>query len=224
MSRSAMLLGAVVVGAALLAPPEVAGEFGLAPAEAASQAGRGAARGKRATGVRHASTAGRQGRRVRFTEKKGFAVKARYASLPKFKPRLVMHPAAISPAPKATPAQAAAPAPRPDPGTAESDLASLPPDRVIATASITPAPVVDPNAERMRPALEARARSMASELGLVALPPPDAAPPVQLAARSVTFDLQKGVRTIVFDDGATVTAPFDKERAAGLTGLKPASP
>lgn len=222
MPRSAMLLGAVVVGAALLAPPEVAGEFGLAPAEAASQAGRGAARGKRATGVRHASTAGRQGRRVRFTEKKGFAVKARYASLPKFKPRVVMHPAAISPAPKA--AQAAAPAPRPEPGTAESDLASLPPDRVIATASITPAPVVDPNAERMRPALEARARSMASELGLVALPPPDAAPPVQLAARSVTFDLQKGVRTIVFDDGATVTAPFDKERAAGLTGLKPASP
>ncbi|HMO27950.1 hypothetical protein [Enterovirga sp.] len=214
MPRSAMLLGAMVVGAALLAPPEVAGEFGLAPAGAASQKGRaGAVRGKRPAAGR-ASAA----RRVRFTEKKGFMAKARYASLPKFKPRVVMPAVA---APKA----ASAEAPQPDHvAEPKSDPASLPLDRVIATASITPAPAVDPGMERMRPALEARARAMALDLGNLSLSPPEAAPPVQLAARSVTFDLQKGVRTIVFDDGATVTAPFDKERASGLTGLKPASP
>ena len=290
MPRAALLVGTVVVGAALLAPAGTPGGFGIASAAAAAQyytrkkvngrwvsgkfakAGAGAAgpdakaaakpapaakpvaaaKPAAAKPVKHAAKPGKGARRVRFVEKKGFKAKARYAALPKFKPRVVLRPAA-TPGP-ATPSQAAAspakaaqiappatsgsPVPPPSPSAVaptvpvgapvpppvepKSAEAALPPDRVIATASITPAPVVNPGAERMRSALEARARTMANEFGTFSVPLPEAAPTVQLSARSVTFDLQKGVRTIVFDDGSAITAPYDRSKASDLTGLKPA--
>lgn len=178
-------------------------------------------------------------RRVRFVERKGVKGKARYAALPKYTPRIALRQIAASTVqakqePKAavtpsTVAVAAPPAAVTGPKTQEkaakaSELASLPADRVMATASIAPAPAVTPDVERMRPALEARARTMALELVPFLIPLPDLAPPVVLAARSVSFDLDKGLRTTVFEDGTTVTVPFDKTKAPELTGLRPASP
>lgn len=218
MPRTALLLGSMVVGVALLAPPGLSGGLGLASAQAApKQQARKKAKGRPAA-ARPARAAAAPARRVRFSEKKGFPVVARYASLPKFKPRVVLRP--TEPHAAGKPAEVAVAPPAPDHRVV---AATLPPDRVLATASIAPAPVVHPGAERMRSALEARAQLMAAALGAIAVPMPDAAPVVQLSARSVTFDLARGERTIVFDDGATVTAPFDKARAQDITGLKPAS-
>lgn len=227
MPRSALLLGSMIVGAAMLAPPGATGGLGLASAEAAAgYHTRKKINGKWVVGkfpnggAKQAAAAKKGARRVRFTEKKGLA-KARYASLPQFKPKVVLREPtpAIQPQKPDVAVAPAAPtaAPQPSPALA----VALPPDRVIATASIAPAPAVHPGAERMRPALEAKARSLASELGLDSLPLPIAAPAPQLAARSVTFDLEKGERTIVFEDGAAATAPYDKERASHLTGIKP---
>jgi pyruvate/2-oxoglutarate dehydrogenase complex dihydrolipoamide acyltransferase (E2) component len=219
-----LLLGSVIVGAALLTSPGGGIGLGLSPAAAATRHytrkkvnGRWVT-GKFTAGAADAKEAGKAAkpgaRRVRFVEKRGFPVKAGYASLPRFKPKVVLRPAATMPT-ETKPADSAAKQQAPAAPASSAD-------RVIATASISPAPPVHPAPERMRPALEARARSLASELGIVSLPLPEAAPPVQLTARSVTFDLEKGVRTIVFEDGATVTAPFDKGRASDVTGLRPA--
>lgn len=229
MPRSALLFGSVVA-ASLMAPPGVMDGIGIAPAEAATRVARKLARAPRAAAKVESDLATlvavpdtttpattrvvQRKRRVRFVERKGMA-KARYASLPKFKPKVVLKQAAVAPAVEAKTAAIVPPAP-----SAEK---ALPPDRVIATASIMPAPVIHPGAERMRSALEARAQIMAAALGAIAVPLPDAAPPAQLLARRVTFDLERGERTIVFDDGAAVTAPFDTGRASDLTGLKPAA-
>lgn len=221
MPRKALLLGSIVVGAALLAPPAVTGGLGLASAEAASKKAGG--RAAKSTAAKSGKAASKGTRRVRFVQRNTLAG-ARYAALPKFKPKVVLRQAAAPAAAGSvapTSAEAAVPAPAiTEPKTAST--AALPPERVLATASIAPAPVVHPGAERMRPALEARAQMMAAALGTIAMPLPDAAPPVQLTARSVTFDMEKGERTIVFEDGATVTAPFDMDRASDLTGVRPA--
>ena len=160
-------------------------------------------------------------RRIRFSEKKGLA-KTRYSSLPKMKAKVVLKTEPPKEAPPALPLPPTVPVAQVPPAKAPASApanAELPPDRVLATASINPAPVVQPGAERMRSALEARARTMASQLGHIAVPLPDAAPAARLSARSVTYDMGKGTRTIEFDDGATVTAPFDRARAETLNGL-----
>lgn len=234
MPRSALLLGSVVA-VSLLAPPGLVGEFGLASAAAATHYTRKKVNGRWVTGkfpkaeagaakeAAQPAAAGKTTRRVRFVERKGLA-RARYASLPKFKPKVVLKQTASVVASAASkPADSAIPAQTGSLTLSARTETSLPPDRVIATASITPALVVHPGAERMRAALQARAQMMAAALGAIAVPLPDAAPPAQLLARRVTFDLEKGERTIVFDDGAAVTAPFDQGRASDLTGLKPAA-
>lgn len=184
--------------------------------------------------VETAAPAGKAPRRIRFSEK-GLA-KTRYSSLPKMKAKVVLKtetpeatpavslpppaPLAQVPASQVPPVQMppAQMPPAKAPAAAAAN-AELPPDRVLSTASINPAPLVQPGAERMRSALEARARTMASQLGHIAVPLPDAAPAARLTARSVTYDMGKGTRTIEFDDGATVTAPFDRARAETLNGL-----
>lgn len=213
MPRRALLLGSIVVSAALLAPPGVTAGLGLVSAEAASKkAGARAAKGKAHKGAG----------RVRFVQRNTLAG-ARYAALPKFKPKVILRQAAApTAAASVAPASAEATVPAPEIAAPRTmSTSALPPERVLATASIAPAPVVHPGAERMRPALEARAQSMAAALGAIAIPLPSAAPPVLLTARRVTFDMEKGERTIVFEDGATVTAPFDMDRASHLTGISP---
>lgn len=217
MPRSALLLGSLVVGAALLAPPGATGGLGLADAQAAP------AKKAKARSAKGKAVVKRETNRIRikFAGRKSFAVKVGYATLPKFKPKVVLRAAPVA-------ASAAVAPTSPEATAAVSDLTAktaptLPPERVIATASIGPMAPVHPGAEHLRPALEARARSMASELGLATLPLPEAAPTAQFSARSVTFDLEHGTRTVVFEDGTSVTAPFDRDRAAGMTGVKAAS-
>lgn len=90
-------------------------------------------------------------------------------------------------------------------------------DSVISTASITPAPS-EARLERMRPALEAHARTLASDApasGPAGLPPTPPAP-VGVAVRSMTFDFERGTQTTVFDDAASLTEPLDPGRARDL--------
>lgn len=271
MPRSAMLLGPVLVGAALMAPVGPVGEFGIAPAEAApgyytrkkvngrwitgkfpkgsagakpASGGSGPAASLPASGGRPATILIKRGaaaklaspRRVRFVERKGVkAPVARYAALPKYKPHVALkraldpknQDAQVTPR---TPAAVSVPppvmaTPRAEPmAAAKPDLSSLPPDRVLSTASISPAPVVAPGIERMRPALEAKARSMASELATIAIPLPEPAPPAVLATRSVSFDRDRGLRTTVFEDGTTVTVPFERSATGEPAGARPNSP
>ena len=110
--------------------------------------------------------------------------------------------------------------PRPMPPTRPAGMGSrasdgAPSSRVIATASITPAPA-EARMERMRSALEARAKTLASEALPVAEGAPVASPPVGIALRSVTFDFQKGLKTVVFDDNVAVTEPLDPNHAREL--------
>lgn len=234
MARSAWLIGTMVAGAAFLASPEPI-RLGIGPAAAApAKPARKAAAPKsaaKAAPARAKSAARPQkqaaGSGVRRGQKS--LSRVRYSSLPKFKPRVVLRPAAAPVEAEAKPPIVPVPAPPPvvqvAPSSAPEPAATaLPPDRVTSTASIEPSLVAVPGAERMRSALEARARTLATQFGHVGVPMPDAPPPVQLSARSVTFDLQKGTRTIVFDDGASVTAPFDKGRASDITGMKASSP
>ncbi|WP_133768546.1 hypothetical protein [Enterovirga rhinocerotis] len=96
-----------------------------------------------------------------------------------------------------------------------------PPDRVIATASIGllhPTPGLD----KMRTGLEERARAIRAATHPLALPLPEPAPAARMVARSITFDLARGERTIVFENGETITAPFDRTMASDLTGFNAA--
>jgi hypothetical protein len=214
MTRLAALLGPVAVCATFLAPLPGSSGLGIGAAEAASRVyTRKKVNGKWITGrfTDGKASATATARAVRFTEGVGVKGKARYASLPKYAPKVQLQTVTKPPASPAMVAPAAPVVP-----------AALPADRVMATASIAPAAAPPASAERLRAGLEARARSLAAELGALPIPSPEPVPPIQLAARSVTFDLQKGERTIVFDDGKTVTAPFDERKASDLTGLRPA--
>lgn len=90
----------------------------------------------------------------RFTDA---SVRQRYASLP--------------------PEPVERPLPPPRPGDRRSQA-----DRVIATASLTPAPA-EGRLETMRPALEAKARALAGDALALPLPEPPPALPDLLAAR-----------------------------------------
>ncbi|WP_375459178.1 hypothetical protein [uncultured Enterovirga sp.] len=93
--------------------------------------------------------------------------------------------------------------------------------RDLSTASLGAAPEV----ERMRPALEARARFMASLGAVPSFPVPDQAPAAALPApRSVTFDLQRGTKTVTFGDDVAISEPFDPAAARDLTVLRPNLP
>ena len=78
----------------------------------------------------------------------------------------------------------------------------------------------------MRVALEARARSIASgaQAPGVSAPAPYAADPaILLPPRTVTFDLEKGSRTIVYGDDIVVSEPFDVARVKDLVASPPAA-
>lgn len=111
-------------------------------------------------------------------------------------------------------APVSAQADRPADARAPAGVRSL---AALSTASVTPAGAVpaDVRMERMRSGLEARAKSLASDAQPAA---PDAPPPapVGVTMRSVTFDFERGVKTVVFDDNIAVTEPLDPRRAREL--------
>lgn len=118
-------------------------------------------------------------------------------------------------------------APRQEASRDEAD-ALTPPSRpadlvpAISTGSIAKAPR---KLERMRPALEAHARLLASQTAAAPTAPPTApaepSPAAVPAPRSVTFDFDRGVKTVVFGDGVAMSEPFDPNRMRELASLRP---
>lgn len=86
----------------------------------------------------------------------------------------------------------------------------------LTTASLAPP---DALKETMRPALEAKARTLAT--GALATPKAAEPLPILLQPRSVTFDLERGTRTVVYGDDIVVQEPYDSGRARELARVSP---
>lgn len=116
------------------------------------------------------------------------------------------------PEPTATPpARVAAPAsPPPAPFAPRRD------DAALTTASLAPP---DALKETMRPALEAHARTLAN--GPAAAGQAREPLPILLPPRTVTLDLERGTRTVVYGDDIVVSEPYDPGRMRDLA--RPAS-
>ena len=96
----------------------------------------------------------------------------------------------------------------------------------LTTSSLGPAVSEEAGRERMRRmALEARARSLASgaQLSATSAAAPGAGPAIVLPPQTVTFDLEKGSRTIVYGDDIVVSEPFDVGRVKDLVASGPAA-
>ncbi len=126
-----------------------------------------------------------------------------------------------APEPPARPSIAARPSFAASPSLATPLSPEL--DRVISTASLTPAPA-GPSLEHMRSGLEAKARTMVTSASEVPVPVPDApTPAMRLAPLRITFDLERGTKTVTFEDGVAVSEPFDKTRIRELASLGPSA-
>lgn len=86
-------------------------------------------------------------------------------------------------------------------------------DAALTTASLAPPEALK---ETMRPALEAHARTLANGPAAAGEPLPILLPP-----RTVTFDLERGTRTVVYGDDIVVSEPYDPGRMRELA--RPAS-
>ncbi len=110
----------------------------------------------------------------------------------------------------------AAPPPRP----------ARPADASAVTSSIAPA-AGEMKIEGMRPALEAHARMLASQplsdQASRAPTPPNSGSTSPPIPRSVTFDFDKGVKTIVFGDGLVLLEAFDVAEMRDLATIRPPS-
>lgn len=195
MPRRALLLGVAVIGAAMTFMPSTSRMIGVGTgnAEAAQYYTRKRVNGRWVTG-RFPKIGG-----TRASSRQKLARRGRYASL------------AVTPPARAEPATAS-------PAVAAKGAA---PSAAVATTASLAQPIPQAGLERMRPALEARARSLASTAGTIVVPLPESPPPTALSARSVTFDLQTGVKTVIFGDGAALTEPFDTSKVSDLISVRP---
>lgn len=119
----------------------------------------------------------------------------------------VARPAEPGARPDAEPASKPASAARPGPVARDGAA-------VVTAALVNPA-TPDVIKEGMRPALEARARTLASTTA-PALPGPL---PILLPPKTVTFDFQQGTKTVVYGDDIVVTEPFDRSQSGVVASL-----